>query len=395
MLPFFDTGLDWMYQDCTASQLFPLNVILLSWVTPLWVWMITQYQLVACIPAAVGWTTVFYWRALFRAASVASVQTLSWVVSEDLADRLTALPQRVVDWFHDYHWETSLFGGWHVSRLVPTWLHSPEHPMGSLLLQPLQRIVAWTALGYTRPLSVGGAREELTVAVAVLVFCFVFVSYANHAYAIYQANLARELQQAWKPPQQPASPPTWLRWWAQLKHAARTCVSWYALASYLAVVTIPVFLTVFLSFGATIALIAPVRLAELVLYSQAESAANGRCAWARGYYVVSTGTAHWLTRVLSAYSTFLWRAAFHLMTSVTHAVYTWAPEGQRPARHAPKQRHPEATVECMMLEEDKRRVQAAEYGMMTRLRARQEEDARRRHTLWQQYQQAATGVPSQ
>ena len=57
------------------------------------------------------------------------------------------------------------------------------------------------------------------------------------------------------------------------------------------------------------------------------------------------------------------------MTSVTHAVYTWAPEGQRPARHTPKQRHPEATVECTMHKVENRR-------MMTRLRARQEEEAR-------------------
>ena len=397
MLSFIDTGLDWVYQDCTTSAWFPLNVILLSWVTPLWVWMITQYQLVACVPAAVGWATVFYWRVLLRAASAAAHVALSLVLSEGLLHRLAALPAKVAGWFCDYNWEASLFRGWHLN-----WLHT-EHPMGVILLRPLQRISAWTELGYTQSLSLWGASEELTMTIAVLAFGFVFVTNGSHAYAVYQAHLAHELRRAWKPPPLPASKYAWLRWWALLKHAARACVKWCMLAAYLAVVTVPVFLTTFLSFGATMALIAPVELAERVLFWQAEGAADGQCVFARTFYVLSTGTTHRLTRVLSAYSTFLWCAAHRFVSFIKHAVYWWAPEEQRPERCTPQQSDPDVDVWSMMEQESAKWAQATETRMRTRQQARQEEEARlalqearRQHMFWQQqYQQAAAGVPSQ
>ena len=196
----------------------------------------------------------------------------------------------------------------------------------------------------------------------------------------------------WKPLPLPASKYAWLHWWAWLKHTVRTCVKWYLLAAYLAVVTIPVFLTVLLSFGATVALIAPVELAEYVLYCQAEGAANSQCTWARGFYVVSMGTSHWLTRVLSAYSTFLWGAAYHFTASIKHSVYRWAPEAHRPARYTPKQRHPDVDVQQMMYEEDKKSMQATETRVRTRQLAREEEAARRCHMAWQEFQQAAASV---
>jgi hypothetical protein len=382
MLSFIDTGLDWVYQDCTTSAWFPLNVILLSLVTPLWVWMLVQYQLVACVPAAVGWATVLYWRALLRAGSAAARVTLSLVLSEGLLHRLAALPPTVADWFCDHIWEASLFGGWHG---VGT-----EHPMGAILLRPLQRIGEWTALGYTQPLSLWGESEELTLTIAVLAFCLAFVTKWGHAYAVYREHLADEIQQAWVAPQQPESKSLCWRWWVWLKHTVRKCVSWCKLAAYLAFTTVPVFVTVFLSLGVTVALIVPIQLAEYILYLQAEAAVNGQCVFTRTFYVFSMGTTHRLTRVLSTYSTFLWGAAHRFISSVKHAVYWWAPEEHCPARCTPRRRDPELTVERMMYVEDKRRVQATETRAFTRSQARKE------RMLWQQQnQQAAAGAPSQ